>query len=60
MRTTSRTAKFKKDYKREAKGQLEQTLLGSLLEGKPQEANPEFWATLRNELGERLKALRDP
>ena len=44
------------DQKRNAKVQLEQTLLESLLEGEPQEATPEFWATLRDELGNRSKA----
>jgi antitoxin ParD1/3/4 len=44
------------DQKRNAKEQLEQTLLESLLEGEPQEATPEFWVTLRNELGKRSKA----
>ena len=31
-------------------------LLESLLEGEPQEATPEFWATLRDELDKRSKA----
>ncbi len=44
------------DQKRNAREQLERTLLESLLEGDPQEATPEFWATLRDELGKRSKA----
>ncbi len=44
------------DQKRNAKEQIEQTLLESMLEGEPQEATPEFWATLRSELGKRSKA----
>jgi antitoxin ParD1/3/4 len=47
------------DQKRNAKEQLEQTLLESLLEGEPQAATPEFWAVLRNELSERLRAFQD-
>ena len=43
------------DQKRNAKERLEQTLLESLLEGDPQEATPEFWATLRTELGKRAR-----
>ena len=43
------------DQKRNAKEQLEQTLLASLLEGEAEEAPPEFWATLRGELGKRAK-----
>jgi antitoxin ParD1/3/4 len=46
------------DQKRNAKEQLEQTLLESLLEGDPQEATPEFWATLRTELGNRTRAAQ--
>lgn len=46
------------DQKRNAKEQLEQTLLESLLEGEAQEATPEFWSTLRAELGKRLKTGR--
>jgi antitoxin ParD1/3/4 len=44
------------DQKRNAKEQLEQTLLESLREGEPQEATPEFWTKLRNELDKRAKA----
>jgi len=44
------------DQKRNAKEQLEQTLLESLRDGDPQEATPEFWDTIRNELGKRSKA----
>jgi antitoxin ParD1/3/4 len=44
------------DQKRNAKDQLEQTILQSLREGDPQEATPEFWAKLRTELGKRSKA----
>jgi antitoxin ParD1/3/4 len=44
------------DQKRNAKERLEQTLLESLREGDPQEVTPEFWATLRDELGKRSKA----
>jgi antitoxin ParD1/3/4 len=44
------------DQKRNAKEQLEQTLLESLLEGEAQEATPEFWSTLRAELSKRAKA----
>ena len=38
------------DQKRNAREQLERTLLESLLEGEAQEATPEFWNTLRTEL----------
>jgi len=44
------------DQKRNAKEQLEQTLLESLRDGDPQEATPEFWANLRTELSKRSKA----
>jgi antitoxin ParD1/3/4 len=44
------------DQKRNAKEQLEQTLFESLLEGDPQEATPEFWATLRTEVSKRSRA----
>ena len=44
------------DQKRNAREQLEQTLLESLLEGDAQEATPEFWATLRTELSKRAKS----
>jgi len=44
------------DQKRNAREHLAQTLLESLLEGEPQEATPEFWATLRNELSNPSKA----
>ena len=44
------------DQKRNAKEQLERTLLESLLEGEAQEATPEFWSTLRAELGKRSNA----
>ena len=43
------------DQKRNARVQLEKTLLESLLEGEAEEATPEFWATLRTELGKRSK-----
>ena len=43
------------DQKSNAKEQLERTLLESLLEGESQEATPEFWDTLRIELGKRSK-----
>lgn len=43
------------DQKRNAKEQLERTLLESLAEGEAQEATPEFWATLRSELGKRSR-----
>jgi antitoxin ParD1/3/4 len=46
------------DQKRNAREQLEQTLLESLLEGEAQEATPEFWSTLRAELGKRAKTGR--
>ena len=46
------------DQKRNAKEQLEQTLLESLLEGDPQEATPEFWSTLRSELGKRTRGAQ--
>jgi antitoxin ParD1/3/4 len=46
------------DQKRNAKEQLERTLLESLLEGEAQEATPEFWNTLRAELGKRTKSGR--
>ena len=46
------------DQKRNAKEQLEQTLLESLLEGEPQEATPEFWSTLRDELGKRTRGAQ--
>jgi antitoxin ParD1/3/4 len=44
------------DQKRNAREQLERTLLESLLEGDAQEATPEFWATLRTELSKRAKS----
>lgn len=44
------------DQKRNARERLEQTLLESLAEGEAQEATPEFWNTLRAELGKRAKA----
>jgi antitoxin ParD1/3/4 len=44
------------DQKRNAKVQLEQTLLESLHEGEPLEATPKFWANLREELKNRPKA----
>ena len=44
------------DQKRNAREQLERTLLESLAEGEAQEATPEFWSTLRAELGKRAKA----
>ena len=44
------------DQKRNAREQLEETLLKSLLEGKSEEATPEFWSTLRGELAIRSKA----
>jgi len=46
------------DQKRNTKEQLEQTLLESLLDADPQKATPEFWATLRDELGKRSKARK--
>jgi len=46
------------DQKRNARERLEQTLLESLLEGEPQEATPEFWATLRSELGKRTRGAQ--
>ena len=46
------------DQKRNAREQLEQTLLESLAEGEAQEATPEFWSTLRSELIKRTKAER--
>lgn len=46
------------DQKRNAREQLEQTLLASLLEGEPEQATPEFWATLRTELSKRSKTRR--
>ena len=46
------------DQKRNAKEQLEQTLLESLLEGEAQEATPEFWSTLRAEFDKRAKTGR--
>jgi antitoxin ParD1/3/4 len=44
------------DQKRNAREQLERTLLESLCEGDAQEATPEFWATLRTELSKRNKS----
>jgi len=44
------------DQKRNAKEQLELTLLESLAEGEAQEVTPEFWASLRSELSKRSKA----
>jgi antitoxin ParD1/3/4 len=44
------------DQRRNAKEQLERTLLESLLEGEAQEATPEFWNMLRTELSKRSKA----
>jgi len=38
------------DQKRNAREQLERTLLESLLEGEAQEAAPEFWSALRTEI----------
>ncbi|MGA2348911.1 MAG: type II toxin-antitoxin system ParD family antitoxin [Terracidiphilus sp.] len=46
------------DQKRNAKEQLERTLLESLLEGEAQEATPEFWSTLRAELSKRTRPGR--
>jgi antitoxin ParD1/3/4 len=46
------------DQKRNAKEQLERTLLESLLEGEAQEATPEFWSTLRAELSKRTRTGR--
>jgi antitoxin ParD1/3/4 len=46
------------DQKRNAREQLERTLLESLLEGEAQEATPEFWSTLRAELSKRSKTGR--
>ena len=44
------------DQKRNARAQLEQTLLASLHEGEAEEATPEFWSTLRAEFDKRSKA----
>ena len=44
------------DQKRNAREQLELTLLESLAEGEAEEVTPEFWSTLRAELGKRAKA----
>ncbi len=44
------------DQKRNAREQLERTLLESLLEGEAQEATPEFWSSLRAEFAKRSKA----
>jgi len=44
------------DQKRNAKEQLERTLLESLLDGEAQEATPEFWSKLRTDLSKRSKA----
>jgi antitoxin ParD1/3/4 len=44
------------DQKRNAREQLEQTLLESITEGDAQEATPESWSTLRAELNNRPKA----
>jgi antitoxin ParD1/3/4 len=46
------------DQKRHAREQLERTLLESLVEGEAQEATPEFWSTLRSELGKRTRTGR--
>ncbi len=46
------------DQKRNAREQLERTLLESLTEGEAQEATPEFWNTLRAELSKRAKARK--
>ena len=46
------------DQKRNAREQLELTLLESLAEGEAEEATPEFWSTLRAELGKRAKARK--
>jgi antitoxin ParD1/3/4 len=43
------------DQKRNAREQLEQTLLASLSEGEAQEATPEFWSALRAEFDKRKK-----
>ena len=46
------------DQTRNAREQLERTLLESLSEGEAQEATPEFWNTLRTELSKRAKTGR--
>jgi antitoxin ParD1/3/4 len=46
------------DQQRNARERLEQGLLESLLEGEAQEATPEFWSTLRAELGKRARPGR--
>jgi antitoxin ParD1/3/4 len=43
------------DQKRNAREQLEQTLLASLQEGELEQATPEFWSTLRAEFDKRSK-----
>ena len=48
------------DQKRNAKEQLELTLLESLAEGEAKEVTPEFWASLRSELSKRSKARQAP
>jgi antitoxin ParD1/3/4 len=44
------------DQRRTAKERLERTLLESLLEGEAQEATPEFWSAVREELSKRVAA----
>jgi len=46
------------DQKRNAREKLERTLMESLLEGDAQEATPEFWSTLRAELGKRTRGAQ--
>ena len=46
------------DQRRNAKEQLERTLMESLMEGEAQEATPEFWSTMRAELSKRKKTGR--
>ncbi len=46
------------DQKRNAKEQLEQTLLESLIEGDAEEVDAEFWARLRTEIAKRSKARK--
>jgi len=47
------------DQKRQAKEQLEQTLLQALKEGDAVEATPEWWAALRQEVRGRSKRRRE-
>ena len=46
------------DQKRKAREGLEQTLLEALKEGNPEDATPEWWAKLREEIIARAEARK--